>query len=42
MRLRGLADEDIINYKLTSMFIQCPFCDFKCDRECGRQVCQNS
>lgn len=24
------------------MFIGMPYCSFKCDRECGSQVCQNS
>lgn len=42
MFIKYLIDEDIVNYKKTSIFISFPFCDFKCDRECGMQVCQNS
>lgn len=33
--------EDFSNYKLPSMFIIFPVCDWKCDRECGKRVCQN-
>lgn len=42
MRIKGLVDEDFINYKKPSMFIIFPKCSFKCDRECGEEVCQNS
>ena len=42
MRLKGLVDYDISNYKLPSMFLIFPFCDFKCERDCGLHVCQNS
>ena len=42
MRIINLIDEDFVNYKKPSMFIGCGQCDFKCDRECGRPVCQNS
>lgn len=42
MRIKGLTDEDFVNYKVPSMFIATATCDFKCDRECGRNVCQNS
>lgn len=24
------------------MVIEMPYCDFKCDKECGRQICQNN
>lgn len=33
--------EDFSNYKLPSMFIIFPMCDWKCDRECEKRVCQN-
>ena len=33
--------EDFSNYKLPSMFIIFPICDWKCDKECGVRVCQN-
>lgn len=42
MKIKGLIDEDFINYKKPSMVIICPKCDFKCDKECGQPVCQNS
>ena len=42
MLIKGLTDIDFVNYKYISMFIAFPKCDFKCDRECGKQVCQNS
>lgn len=42
MRIKGIIDEDFINYKKPSMTIMFPHCDFKCDKECGQPVCQNS
>lgn len=42
MKVLGIIDEDLINYKVPSMIIEFPNCSFKCDKECGRQVCQNS
>lgn len=42
MEIRGLIDEDIVNYKKASMYLVFPYCSFKCDKECGRCVCQNS
>ena len=42
MLVKDIKDEDFINYKKPSMLIAFPYCDFKCDRECGRAVCQNS
>lgn len=42
MIIKGIIDEDLINYKKPSMVIEFPRCDFKCDRECGRRICQNS
>ena len=42
MKLKGIIDTDTINYKKISMVLEFPKCDFKCDKECGRQVCQNS
>ena len=43
MLIKGLVDEDFINYKKPSMFIIMPFCDFKCERDCGIDgICQNS
>ncbi len=42
MQLKGIIDEDFINYKKPAMVLEFPYCDFKCDKECGMQVCQNS
>ena len=42
MRIKGLVDEDFTNYKKPSMFIIFPFCTFKCDKEAGCSICQNS
>ena len=42
MILKGLVDEDFINYKKPSMFLIFPKCDFKCDKECKKSICQNS
>lgn len=42
MIVKGIIDEDFVNYKKPSMVIMCPTCSFKCDKECGEQVCQNS
>lgn len=41
MRIKGILDEDFINYKLPSMYICSCVCDFKCDRESGGDYCQN-
>ena len=42
MIVKGIIDEDFVNYKKPSMLIAFPYCSFKCDKECGRAVCQNS
>ncbi len=42
MQIKGLKDEDFVNYKKPSMFIIMPFCSFKCDKENGCNLCQNS
>lgn len=41
MIIKGIIDEDFVNYKKPAMVIISPYCTFKCDKECGRQVCQN-
>lgn len=41
MKLVGIIDEDFINYRKPSMVLEFPYCDFKCMKECGMQVCQN-
>lgn len=42
MKIVGLIDEDIVNYKKTSMYIAFPYCSFKCEKECEGKFCQNS
>jgi len=42
MLVKTIIDEDLNNYKKPSMLIAFPYCTFKCDKECGNQVCQNS
>lgn len=42
MLIKGLVEEDFINYKKPSMFIIFPFCSFKCENEAKVHCCQNS
>ena len=42
MIIKGIIDEDFVNYKKPAMVIEFPYCDFKCDKECGKSICQNS
>ena len=42
MIIKTVVEEDFSNYKKPSMLIGMPYCTFKCDKECGQQVCQNS
>lgn len=42
MKVIDIIEEDFINYKKPCMTIMMPYCTFKCDKECGKQVCQNS
>ena len=42
MKVKGVIFEDFVNYKKPSMTIEFPVCDWKCERDCGEQVCQNS
>ena len=41
MIIKGVTDEDFLQYKKPSMFIICPWCTFKWDKENGTQICQN-
>ena len=41
MKVKGVIFEDFVNYKKPSMTIEFPMCDWKCERDCGEQVCQN-
>lgn len=44
IRLKGIKQEDFINYKKPSLFLGTCFCDLKCCKEKGYDysVCQNS
>lgn len=42
MKIKTLLDDDLVNYKKPTMTIAFPKCSFKCDKECGKNVCQNS
>jgi hypothetical protein len=41
MLVKDILDVDFINYKKASMVISFPRCNWKCEKECGKQVCQN-
>lgn len=42
MLLKDLCEVDFANYRKAAMFIIFPTCSFKCDRENGKAICQNS
>lgn len=43
MKILDLNEFDIVNYKEVSMFVIFPKCkNFKCDKEYGSSICQNS
>lgn len=39
--IKGIIDEDFVNYKVPSMTLMFPYCDFKCETD-GNHFCQNS
>lgn len=42
MKIKGITDEDFVNYKYPSMFIATSICSFKCEKEYGAKgMCQN-
>lgn len=41
MILKTVLEEDFTDYKLPSICIGFPRCTFKCETECGKQVCHN-
>ncbi len=41
MIIKQLLDEDFVNYRKPSMFIGFSSCSWKCEKECGKKVCQN-
>ena len=42
MKLKGIIDYDCTNYKEPVLTLEFPYCDFKCDKLNGCQICQNS
>lgn len=42
MILKNIIAEDFTNYHKASMYLIFPYCDFKCDKEQGIKICQNS
>ena len=44
MKIKYFINQDIVNYKKVSMFIGTSFCDFKCCKQIGEDIClcQNS
>ena len=42
MIIKGLLDEDFVNYKTPCMYICTAKCSFKCDIENQKECCQNS
>jgi hypothetical protein len=42
MNVKGIVYEDFVNYKKPNMFIATSKCSFKCDKEAGSSICQNS
>ena len=42
MIVKEIRDEDFTSYKKPSMIIGFPSCTFKCEKECGKKMCQNS
>ena len=43
MRIKGLVDEDFLQYKKPSMFVITSYCTFKCEKEANCPgMCQNS
>jgi organic radical activating enzyme len=44
MKIKGVLEEDFVNYKLPSMFLSTVHCDFKCCNEAdiSPTICQNN
>ena len=42
MIIKGLIDESFVDYKKPCMYIAFPKCTWKCDRDAGCTICQNS
>ena len=42
MKVKNIITTDFVYYKKPSMYIAFPYCDFKCERDCGQACCHNS
>ena len=42
IKIVGLIDCDFVNYKEPSLTLMFPYCSFKCNKEAGKNICQNS
>lgn len=42
IEVKGIIWEDMVNYKKISTTLMMPRCNFKCDKEYGSVICQNS
>lgn len=42
MIIKAIREEWFQDYKTPSMYIAFPSCSFKCEKECGVKMCQNS
>ena len=44
MLIKGIKEEDFLQYRLPSMLVAFPSCTFKCEKECSgcKGMCQNS
>lgn len=42
MKLKGYIAEDHVNYKKWATVLEMPYCDYKCNKECGYEICQNT
>lgn len=42
MKIKALAKERFSDFYLPSMLVAFPHCSFKCEKDCGIKMCQNS
>jgi hypothetical protein len=43
MKIKNIIQEDFTNYRVCSMLVGFPSCNWKCEKECGKKgLCQNA
>jgi hypothetical protein len=42
VKLIDIIETDFVNYKVPCMTVMFPYCSFKCNKECNKQVCHNT